>query len=314
MFRLFVYAGILVVMLAGACRAAEVSAPDAVPFNNLTCPVSGQPAKTAHMGAYNGVVYRFCSAEHIAAFQKDPQRYLTNLPNNGAIVDMQNEVCPVTGQPAGKDTFIVIDGTKVHAKCAASMNLLRRFPAQYLARAKRIQTMTPKQLKKEFTPVVRFNNTLCPVTGEPALPNLLAVHSNIVYRFSSVEARAAFTNAPAQYLKKLPNNGQIVEMGNDFCPDAGDQVDKKLSATVDGYKIYAGCGGCVAKIYKNPQMYIERVKKLMAMTPEARAEFFKQEGGCKEDACPSSSGSTAAKSGCAGCPNATAEGGCSSGK
>jgi len=302
----------LVVLLAGIMSAAEPAQPELTPFNNLICPVSGQPAKTAHMGACDGITFRFCSAEHVAAFQKDPQRYLTNLPNNGVIVDMQNTICPVTGQPAAKDLTIVIDGATVHVANQASINMLRRFPAQYLARAKRIQTMTPEQLKKEFTPVVRFNNTLCPVTGEPALPNLLAVHSNIVYRFSSIEARAAFTNAPAQYLKKLPNNGQIVEMGNDFCPDAGDAVDKKLSATVDGYKIYAGCGGCVAKIYKDPQMYIERVKKLMAMTPEARAEFFEQEGGCKEDACPSSSGSTTAKSGCAGCPNATAEGGCSS--
>lgn len=324
MVRLLVCRGMFVVLVAGACRAAETSAPEAVPFNNLTCPVSGQPAKTAHMGVYNGVVYRFCCAEHVAEFQKKPQRYLTNLPNNGVIIDLQNEICPVTGQPAGKDTYIVINGTRVHAKCAASMNLLRRFPAQYLERAKRIQGMTPEQLKKEFTPVTRFNNRLCPVTGQPAHERILAVHSNIVYRFSSIEARAAFTNAPLQYLNNLPNNGQIVDMGNDFCPDAGDPVSKKLFAIVDGYKIYAGCATCVRHIYAEPERYIARVKELMAMAPGARAKFFAAQGGCSGDDCPStsdaaaahgcSSSSGAAKSGCAGCPNATGEGGCKSGQ
>lgn len=324
MVRLLVCTGMFVVLVAGACRAAETTAPEPVAFNNLVCPVSGKPAKTAHMGAYNGVVYRFCCAEHVAEFQKNPQRYLTNLPNNGVIVDLHNEICPVTGQPAGKDTYIVINGTKVHAKCAASMNLLRRFPAQYLERAKRIQGMTPEQLKKEFTPVTRFNNRLCPVTGKPANERILAVYSNIVYRFSSAEARAAFTNAPLQYLKNLPNNGQIVDMGNDFCPDAGDPVSKKLFAIVDGHKIYAGCANCVRHIYAEPEKYIARVKELMAMTPEARAEFFAAQGGCSGDDCPSKSGaaaahgcsssSGAAKSGCAGCPNATGAGGCKSGQ
>jgi|GEM_PF-1870677 len=301
---------LLAFMVASLAFAVETASSNMVAFNNLVCPVSGAPAKTAHMGAYNGVIYRFCCAEHIAEFQKNPQRYVTNLPNQGVIVDLANEICPVSGQPAQKAVFVVINGYKVHAKCAGSSAMLRRFPAPYLAKARRIQGMTPEQLKKEFAPLVSYNNALCLVTGKPADMRFRASHSNIVYKFSSLEACYAFTNAPMTYLSKLPNKGQITDMGNEFCPDAGDQVDKKLSVVVEGTRIYVGCKGCAMKVMKDPQGYLTRVKKLMAMTPEERKADFAKKGPCKSSTCPSKAGGAekaAASSACATCPNAGKE-------
>jgi len=301
---------LLAFMVACTVFAAETTSNNIVAFNNLICPVSGAPAKTANMGVYNDVVYRFCCPEHITAFQKNPQLYLTNLPNNGVIVDLANEICPVSGQPAQKTQFIVIDGYKVHAKCAATSAALRRFPAPYLAKAKRIQGMTPEQLKKEFVPMVAYNNATCPVTGQQADMRFRASHSNIIYKFSSLEACYAFTNAPAKYLSKLANNGQITDMGNEFCPDAGDKVDKKMSVVVEGQRIYVGCKGCAMNVMKDPQGYITRVKKLMAMTPEERKADFAKRGPCKNSTCPSKTGAAekpAAASACATCPNAGKE-------
>jgi len=309
---------LLACLVACTVFAAETVSTNLVAFNNLTCPVSGAPAKTANMGAYNGVIYRFCCPEHIAEFQKNPQRYLTNLPNDGVIVDLANEICPVSGQPAQKMLFMVIDGYKVHAKCAATSAMLRRFPAQYLMKARRIQGMTPEQLKKEFVPLVAFNNSTCPVTGKPADVRFRASHSNIVYKFSSLDACYAFTHAPRKYLSKLPNNGQVTDMGNDFCPDAGDKVDKKMSVVVEGQRIYVGCKGCAMNVLKDPQGYITRVKKLMAMTPEARAAEFAKKGPCASSTCPVKAGEAAKQaaaepSACATCPNA-GKGECASAK
>jgi YHS domain-containing protein len=301
-------------MVASLAFAAETVNSNMAAFNNLVCPVSGAPAKTANMGVYNDVIYRFCCPEHLAAFQKNPHLYLTNLPNQGVIVDLANEICPVSGQPAQKDVFVVIDGYKVHAKCAGSSAMLRRFPAPYLAKARRIQGMTPEQLKKEFVPLVSYNNAVCPVTGKPANMRFRASHSNIVYKFSSLEACYAFTNAPRQYVSKLPNNGRIVDMGNDFCPDAGDAVDKKLSVVVEGQRIYVGCKGCAMNVMKDPQGYITRVKALMAMTPAERKADFAKRGPCDNSTCPSKAGGAAkesASSPCATCPSA-AKGECSS--
>lgn len=290
------------------------------PFNNLTCPVSGEAAKTAYIGVYDGKAFRFCSEEDRDAFLADPDAYRENLPNKGEIVDLANTVCPVSGEPATSDA-IVIDGTRVHVSSRQSLLALRRFPTQYLARAKRIVHMTEEEIAEEFRPRVQYNNRFCIVTGEPAVRTIVAEHNDIIYRFSTQDARAAFTADPEKYLAALPNNGQIIDMDNDFCPDDGGPIDKTLFTIVDGHKIYAGCRGCLASVERDPDKYIPRVKMIAALTPEERVEQFGDEGcdgtGCGDDhddhddhdhSDDAECGTPAA---CATCPSATATGGCS---
>ena len=85
-------------------------------------------------------------------------------------------------------------------------------------------------------------------------------------------ALASDTNAPANTAKEAtaaPVKRQTV------CPVMGGEVDKTQFVDYDGKRIYVCCGGCIAKIKKDPAKYVKQLEDQgitldKAATPKAK--------------------------------------------
>lgn len=300
--KIFVIAVIVLCCITGTVSAA-------VYFNNPVCPVSGEEVSNEFAVEHDGIIYFFGSTEASAKFENAPEKYLKKMPNEGTIVDMLNEVCPVSGQAAKKDYYVVFNGTKVHTKCGGTMKIFANKAEYYLARAKRIEGMTKEELKKEFAKVTKYNNRTCPVTGKPATRLHTAQHNNVEYKFATKAAAEQFDKSPEKYLKKLPNDGKIVDLDNHICPVAADKIQRKLAVIVDGQKIYCDCMNCARAILKDPDMYIERVKKFNTLTGKKLEEYLATIPKCSDGGCSASTSAGTGASACSDCPS---KDGCSS--
>ena len=268
-----------------ACESAAVeNAVEGEQFRNFTCPVTGEPAVPSIQAAHNGIVYCFATEEARDTFLAAPEDYLDKLPNKGGISDLRNEFCPVTGTAAQKSYFGVVNGQKIHTKCAATRAMLLRAPQHYYDEAQANLDLTEKEIKAKYKKVPRYNNRTCPVTGEPADRNLVVEYNDIAYYVSSEEAQEQFNADPEKYLSTLPNKGAIVDMGNDFCPMKMEKLEgTKYVVTVEGHKIYTGCRACALAILKEPEAYIAKVKKLMALPKEELDKLIKPAGACEAE-------------------------------
>jgi YHS domain-containing protein len=290
---------LVLAVIALSCIAGTVSAAEY--FNNPVCPVSGEEVSNEFAVEHDGIIYFFSSTEASAQFEKSPEKYLKNLPNDGKIDDMLNEVCPVSGQAAKKDYYVVFNGAKVHTKCGGTMKIFANKAEYYLARAKRIDGMTKEELKKEFAKVTKYNNRTCPVTGKPATPLYTAQHNDIQYKFATKAAAAQFEKSPEKYLKNLPNDGKIVDLDNHICPVAADKIQRKLAVIVDGQKIYCDCMTCARAILKDPDTYIERVKKFNTLKGKELEEYLATLPKCSDGACSTDHTASTGTSACSDC-------------
>jgi YHS domain-containing protein len=290
---------LVIAVIAVCCSAGSVSAAEY--FNNPVCPVSGEEVSNEFSVEHDGIIYFFSSTEASAQFEKAPDKYLKKLPNEGTIADMLNEVCPVSGQAAQKDYYVVFNGTKVHTKCGGTMRIFANKAEYYLARAKRIEGMTKEELKKEFAKVTKFNNRTCPVTGNPATRLHTAQHNDIEYKFATKEAAAQFEKSPDTYLTKLPNAGKIVDLDNHICPVAADKIQRKLAVIIDGQKIYCDCMTCARAILKDPDTHIERVKKFNTLKGTELEAYIATIPKCSEGGCTADHSESTSKSACSDC-------------
>ncbi|GEM_PF-2436853 len=134
---------------------AAVQAP--VRFNNTICPVMGNAIKTTKKGnanfvVYNGVRYEVCCASCVAPFNKEPQKYLAQLPNKGVLVDLGNSVCPIRGGAVDKTSVVVYNGTKVHLCCPACAKEFLAAPEKYLAKAQQELKTAPSAAAATIAP------------------------------------------------------------------------------------------------------------------------------------------------------------------
>jgi len=74
------------------------------------------------------------------------------------------------------------------------------------------------------------------------------------------------------------------------CPVMGGKIDKKIFADVDGYRIYACCGGCLARIKADSKKHIQKIvdqgetpERLLVVCPKC-GEIKGSEKCCAPDA------------------------------
>ena len=117
----------------------------------------------------------------------------------------------------------------------------------------------PAQQQQVQKQVEKFNNPICPIMGRKVNGKNFGVYKGVRYELCCGGCQKAFPKNPEKYLKKLPNNGKIVELNNTICPVMGGKVNKKYSAIYNGTKVYFCCPGCIAKFNKDPETYLKKL-------------------------------------------------------
>ncbi len=131
-------------ILADVPAAYRTAYPAEKKIENKLCPVSGgEITKDSPTVVLQGFTFRVRRAEDVAAARENAQIVLAKL-NDPALVDLDNRICPVTGDAVAKNTFVVIEGTIVHLSSAKLVDEIAKDPAKVLKQAREIRAKQDK--------------------------------------------------------------------------------------------------------------------------------------------------------------------------
>lgn len=147
------------------------------------------------------------------------------------------ETCPVTGEAiTNKDNKAVFFGRTVYFCCAGCLAEARKNPALYVKKTHQEQLAALKAAPKPAD----HHDHAAMAAGQDAKP------------------------AGSTFLGK----GDGVET----CPVTGEPVNKNVKAEINGKTVYACCDDCLAKVKKNPELYLKE------FAPKAQAFLGKGDG------------------------------------
>lgn len=92
------------------------------------CPVSGETIAEGEGVVFNylGTDYKFCCKNCMKKFKAEPMDYI-----KGELK------CPVMGEPASKEEFVIIDNVKYYMCCASCNGKFEKDPEKYLNKDKK---------------------------------------------------------------------------------------------------------------------------------------------------------------------------------
>ena len=92
------------------------------------CPVSGETINEGEAVVYNylGTDYKFCCKNCLKKFKAEPLDYI-----KGELK------CPVMGESASKDEFVIVDNVKYYFCCASCKSKFEKDPEKYLNKEKK---------------------------------------------------------------------------------------------------------------------------------------------------------------------------------
>jgi len=132
-------------ILADVPTAYRTAFPSDKKVGNKVCPVTGgEITKDSPTVVLQGFEFFVRSKEQVRAAQENSQVVLAKL-NDPKLVDLDNKMCPVTGEAVAKNTFVVIEGTIVRLSSAKLLEEIARDPAKVLAKAKEIRAKEEKE-------------------------------------------------------------------------------------------------------------------------------------------------------------------------
>ncbi|MEJ5237065.1 MAG: c-type cytochrome domain-containing protein [Limisphaera sp.] len=108
-----------------------------------------------------------------------------------------NTICPVSDKLADSTRTVWHEGQLVAFCCTNCIAAFQKDPARYTPRLAQLANPPPGQLGK--LPA----NRNCPVSGQPAKPEVTAVHGGRLIAFCCTDCRAKFLADPARYLARL---------------------------------------------------------------------------------------------------------------
>ncbi|MCE9595717.1 MAG: hypothetical protein K8S98_16125 [Planctomycetes bacterium] len=122
--------------VAGAYRTAY---PTDKKLDNKLCPVSGAAiTKDSPTVVLQGFEFFVRGKEEVAKARENSQIVLAKL-DDPKLVDLENETCPVTGEPVARNTFVVIEGTIVRLSSTKLADEIAKDPAKVLKKAKELR-------------------------------------------------------------------------------------------------------------------------------------------------------------------------------
>lgn len=170
----------------GNAGAPAVTVPD---FANATCPIMGKRASLKlFVDTPKGRIY-MCCIKCAKEIRKDPDRaHVAAYPR---IEKARNTACPVTGKeiPEKDAPTIVLQGYEI--------SLCSKDCAEEAQKNAQITLVKVTNAK-----VKDIGNQVCPITGDPVVPNTFALVGDDLVRLSSPECVDAVKKDPAGAVRK----------------------------------------------------------------------------------------------------------------
>lgn len=147
-------AGIALLSLAGA-RATEPTQDKAA--TQEVCPMSGRPIDPNFHVDHEGQRVYFCSPGCVAAFEKDPAKYMQKLEAQGIQLEHATRPqthCPIMGGEIDRSAFTDYQGKRIYFCCQMCDVKFLKDPEEH------IRKMESAGIELEAVPVPQ---TMCPV-------------------------------------------------------------------------------------------------------------------------------------------------------
>ena len=123
-------------ILADVPTAYRTAFPSDTKVANKVCPVTGgEITKDSPTVVLQGFEFSVRGKAEVAVAREQAQIVLAKL-HEPRLVDLENETCPVTGEKAAKNSFVVIQGTIVRLASPKAADEAAQDPAKILAKAK----------------------------------------------------------------------------------------------------------------------------------------------------------------------------------
>lgn len=130
--RFIGFASVLAAALITATGVAVAGKSVAKVAPQSTCPVTGEPIDREVYTTYGGQKIYFCCPKCITTFAKDPEAQLAKLGELDQIVESQQTLCPVSGDPIDAKVSTDYKGRRVYFCCAMCIKDFQADPAKYL--------------------------------------------------------------------------------------------------------------------------------------------------------------------------------------
>lgn len=131
-------------ILADVATAYRTAYPTNKVVENKICPVSGGAiTKDSPTVVLQGFTFFVRGPQDVAPAREHAQIVLAKL-NDPTLVDLENETCPVTGEPVAKNTFVVIEKTIVRLASVRNLDEISKDPAKVLKKAREIRAKEVK--------------------------------------------------------------------------------------------------------------------------------------------------------------------------
>lgn len=118
-------------------------------LTNVKCPVTGKDiTKDSPTVVLQGFEFQVHDAAAAQAARDESQIVLAKL-HDPKLVDVANDLCPVSGTAAVKNAFAVIDGHIVRLSSPRSLEDVQKDPAAVLAKAKELRDKQDRDKKEK---------------------------------------------------------------------------------------------------------------------------------------------------------------------
>ena len=99
-----------------------------------TCPVMGGKINKNIVTEYKGKKVYFCCAGCVEKFKKNPDKYISKLPQFKEKDVIEQKNCPVMGGKINKNIFVEYKGKKVYFCCEGCDDMFNKNPEKYLSK------------------------------------------------------------------------------------------------------------------------------------------------------------------------------------
>jgi YHS domain-containing protein len=259
---------VLAAALAGIVAAPAFAEGETEVKAQTKCPVMGGDIDKQYFADYNGKRVYFCCPMCAPQFNKDPEKYIKKLEDEGVTLEktpaapeapvVAQTKCPITGNAIDKQYFADRNGKRVYfccPNCAAEFN---KDPDKY------VKQLEDAGVTLENAPVAQ---TTCPNSGKPIDKNYFADYNGKRVYFCGPGCVKAFKADPEPYMQKLEAAGITLEdapvaaKAQTMCPVlTGNKINKNIFADYEGKRVYFCCRACQRTFKKNPAKYVKKLE------------------------------------------------------
>jgi uncharacterized protein (UPF0212 family) len=164
-----------------------------------------------------------------------------------------NATCPIMGKKVSLPLFVDTELGRIWVCCKPCF--------------KKILANVPKAHQTAYPVVQELANKVCPVSGEPIGEHKVAITLQATRLQLCCAGCADAARANSQVVLAKVNDDQLVDVGNDTCPQSGEPVQKNAFVVIDGNLVHLSSPKLVDDVRKAPAAALAKARELAKAQP-----------------------------------------------